>query len=55
MLKPSRKILRKEIDHKRVVTNAFDRSSIGLYDDIYELDFKLKFIFQIIFFRRMKQ
>ena len=29
------KILRKEIDHKRVVTNAFDRSSIGLYDDIY--------------------
>ena len=29
------KILRNEIDHKRVVTNAFDRSSIGLYDDIY--------------------
>ena len=28
------KILRKEIEHKRVVTNAFDRS-IGLYDDIY--------------------
>ena len=29
------KILRKEIQHERVVTNAFDRSSIGLYDDIY--------------------
>ena len=30
------KILRKEIDHKRVVTNAFERSSVGLYDDIYK-------------------
>ena len=29
------KILRKEIVHERAVTNAFDRSSIGLYDDIY--------------------
>ena len=29
------KILRKEIDHSRVVTNTFDRSSVGLYDDIY--------------------
>ena len=28
------KILRKEIDHQRVVTNAFDRSSVGLYDDL---------------------
>ncbi len=29
------KILRKEIQHKRVVTNTFDRSSVSLYDDIY--------------------
>ena len=29
------KILRNEIQHERVVTNAFDRSSISLYDDIY--------------------
>ena len=29
------KILKKEIQHKRVVTNSFDRSSVGLYDDIY--------------------
>jgi ferritin-like protein len=29
------KILRNEIKHERVVTNAFERSSIGLYDDIY--------------------
>ena len=29
------KILRKEIQHERVVTNSFDRSSISLYDDIY--------------------
>ena len=29
------KILRKEIQHERVVTNTFDRSSVGLYDDIY--------------------
>ena len=29
------KILRKEIDHERVVTNSFDRSSIGLYNDVY--------------------
>ena len=29
------KILRNEIQHERVVTNTFDRSSIGLYDDIY--------------------
>ena len=29
------KILRNEIEHERVVSNAFDRSSISLYDDIY--------------------
>jgi len=29
------KILRKEIQHERVVTNTFDRSSVSLYDDIY--------------------
>ena len=29
------KILRNEIQPERVVTNTFDRSSIGLYDDIY--------------------
>ena len=29
------KILKKEIQHERVVTNSFDRSSVGLYDDIY--------------------
>ena len=29
------KILRKEIQHERVVTNSFDRSSISLYDDVY--------------------
>ena len=29
------KILRKEIQHERVVTNSFDRNSISLYDDIY--------------------
>ena len=37
------KILRNEIDHKRVVTNAFDRSSIGLYDDIYSTPGQKKF------------
>ena len=37
------KILRKEIDHKRVVTNAFDRSSQGLYDDIYSTPGQKKF------------
>ena len=37
------KILRNEIDHKRVVTNAFDRSSIGLYDDIYSTQGQKKF------------
>ena len=29
------KILRNEIQHERVVSNTFDRSSISLYDDIY--------------------
>jgi spermidine synthase len=29
------KILRKEIQHERVITKSFDRSSISLYDDIY--------------------
>ena len=29
------KILKKEIQYERVVTNSFDRSSVGLYDDIY--------------------
>ena len=37
------KILRNEIEHKRVVTNAFDRSSIGLYDDIYSTPGQKKF------------
>ena len=37
------KILRNEIDHERVVTNAFDRSSIGLYDDIYSTPGQKKF------------
>ena len=37
------KILRNEIQHKRVVTNAFDRSSIGLYDDIYSTPGQRKF------------
>ena len=35
--------MRNEIDHKRVVTNAFDRSSIGLYDDIYSTPGQKKF------------
>jgi spermidine synthase len=29
------KILKQEIQHKRVVVNSFDRSSVSLYDDIY--------------------
>ena len=29
------KILKQEIQHKRVVVNAFNRSSVSLYDDIY--------------------
>ena len=29
------KILKKEIQHERVVANTFDRSSVSLYDDIY--------------------
>ena len=29
------KILKKEIQHERVVTNTFNRSSVSLYDDIY--------------------
>ena len=29
------KILKKEIQHERVVVNSFDRSSVSLYDDIY--------------------
>ena len=29
------KILKKEIQHERAVTNSFDRSSVSLYDDIY--------------------
>ena len=29
------KILKKEINHSRVVVNNFDRSSVSLYDDIY--------------------
>ena len=29
------KILKKEIQHERVVTKNFDRSSVSLYDDIY--------------------
>ena len=29
------KILKKEIQHERVVTNSFNRSSVSLYDDIY--------------------
>ena len=29
------KILKKEIQHERVVTKTFDRSSVSLYDDIY--------------------
>ena len=29
------KILKKEIQHDRVVVNNFNRSSVGLYDDIY--------------------
>ena len=37
------KILRKEINHQRVVTNAFDRSSVGLYDDIYSTPGQKKF------------
>ena len=37
------KILRKEIDHQRVVTNAVDRSSVGLYDDIYSTPGQKKF------------
>ena len=37
------KILRKEIDHKKIVTNAFDRSSQGLYDDIYSTPGQKKF------------
>ena len=28
-------ILKKEIQHERVVTRKFDRSTVGLYDDIY--------------------
>jgi len=28
-------VLAKEIDHKRVVVNNFDRSTVSLYDDIY--------------------
>ena len=28
-------VLKKEIDHKRVIVNNFDRSSIALKDDIY--------------------
>ena len=36
-------INKKKIDHKRVVTNAFDRSSIGLYDDIYSSPGQKKF------------
>ena len=28
-------ILKKEIDHKRIVVNSFDRSSVALKDDIY--------------------
>jgi len=29
------KILKKEIQHERVITKSFDRSSVSLYDDIY--------------------
>jgi spermidine synthase len=29
------KILKKEIEHKRVVVNSFNRSNVSLYDDIY--------------------
>ena len=44
------KILRKEIKHERVITNAFDRSSIGLYDDIYSTTSDIFFILYIIHF-----
>ena len=37
------KILKKEIQHERVVTNSFDRSSVGLYDDIYSTPGQKKF------------
>ncbi len=37
------KILRKEIEHERVVTNSFDRNSISLYDDIYSTPGQKKF------------
>ena len=37
------KILKKEIQHERVVTNNFDRSSVGLYDDIYSTSGQKKY------------
>ena len=36
-------ILKKEIDHKRIVVNNFDRSSIALKDDIYSTQGQKKY------------
>jgi len=37
------KILKKEIQHERVVTNSFNRSSVSLYDDIYSTSGQKKY------------
>jgi len=37
------KILKKEIQYERVVTNSFDRSSVSLYDDIYSTSGQKKY------------
>ena len=36
-------ILKKEIDHKRIVVNNFDRSSVALKDDIYSTQGQKKY------------